>query len=73
MPWMQKEEFQIERGAKLPVIVWIHDQRSESGISNDTPETGYRDNLAARDLVAITFNYRFSRFHIYIIVVLLLS
>uniref|UniRef100_A0A914X5V9 Carboxylesterase type B domain-containing protein n=1 Tax=Plectus sambesii TaxID=2011161 RepID=A0A914X5V9_9BILA len=47
----------IEQGAQLPIIVWIHDQRSESGISGDTPETGFRDNLAARGIIAITFNY----------------
>uniref|UniRef100_A0A0N5AJ34 COesterase domain-containing protein n=1 Tax=Syphacia muris TaxID=451379 RepID=A0A0N5AJ34_9BILA len=42
----------------LPVFVWIHNHHSSGGISEASPETGYRDNIAARGVVAVTFNFR---------------
>ena len=49
-----------EHGAKLPVMVWIHGGGWIAG-SSATPVTDGA-NLARRDVVVVSFNYRLGRF-----------
>ncbi|VDD89472.1 unnamed protein product [Enterobius vermicularis] len=52
--------FTIDRDDEklLPVFVWIHTHHSKGGISEVSPESGYKNNIAARGIVAVTFNFR---------------